>query len=91
MQFTKSLRPRVQSGEITTSVRIWKRPRVRVGGRYALPPGEIEVTSVEAIDHEKLTDAVARASGFADLPSLLEVAQHGDGETVFLVTFEYHG
>lgn len=90
MQFTKSLRPRIQSGEITTSVRIWKRPHVKVGGRYALPPGEIEVTAIEAIPREMLTDAIARESGFDDLSSLLEIAQHGLGETVFLVTFLYH-
>jgi hypothetical protein len=90
MQFTKSLRPRIQSGELTTSVRIWKRPHVKVGGRYALPPGEIEVTSIEAIPRNDLTDEIARESGFDDLPNLLQVAQHGSGETVFLVTFVYH-
>jgi hypothetical protein len=63
---------------------------VKVGGRYALPPGEIEVTSVEAIPRDELTDEIARQSGFDDLESLLEVAQHGRGETVFLVEFVYH-
>jgi len=90
VQFTKSLRPRIQSGELTLSVRIWQRPHVKVGGRYSLPPGEIEVTSIEAIPREELTDEIARDSGFDDLPSLLRIAQHGRGETVFLVTFVYH-
>ena len=72
------------------SVRIWKQPRVRVGGRYSLPPGEIEVTSIEAVPREGLSDEIARESGFADLEDLLAVAQHGDGETVFLVSFVYH-
>jgi len=90
MQFTKTLRSRVQSGELTMSVRIWKRPHVKMGGRYALPPGEIEVTSIEAIPVERLTDEIARESGFEDLASLLEVAQHGRGETVFIVRFVYH-
>jgi hypothetical protein len=49
VQFTKKLRARIQNAEVTTSVRIWKQPRVRVGGRYALPPGKIEVRSIEAI------------------------------------------
>lgn len=91
MQFKKSLRPRVQSGEIETSVRIWKRPHVKVGGRYALPPGEIEVTSIEAMPREALSEEIARESGFEDLDALLAVAQHGEGETVFLVRFVYHG
>jgi hypothetical protein len=90
VQFTKRLRPRIQSGEITTSVRIWKQPRVKVGGRYALAPGEIEVLAIEAMPLEALDDDMAQASGFDDLESLLEVARHGSGETVFLVTFVYH-
>ena len=90
MQFTKSLRPRVQRGELTTSVRIWKRPHVKVGGRYALPPGEIEVTSIEAIPRDALTDEIARESGFENISSLLDLAQHGRGETVFVVKFIYH-
>jgi len=44
VQIAKRLRPLVQSGEVTFSVRIWKQPRVKVGGRYSLPPGEIEVS-----------------------------------------------
>jgi len=43
MQFAKQLRERVMIGDITCSVRIWKQPRVKIGGRYALPPGEIVV------------------------------------------------
>ena len=90
MQFAKRLRPLVQSGEVTCSVRIWKRPRVKVGGRYALAPGEIEVTSVKGIDLAEVTPALARRSGFASVDDLLEVAQHGTGEFVFLVKFVYH-
>jgi hypothetical protein len=48
------------------------------------------VTAIEAMPRDELTDEIARKSGFDDLLSLLKVAQHGDGETVFLVTFEYH-
>jgi hypothetical protein len=90
MQFSKDLRARVQSGAITTSVRIWKQPRVKVGGRYSLPPGEIEVVAMEAIPRVELDDDIARDSGFPDLGSLLEVAQHGTGANAFLVTFVYH-
>jgi hypothetical protein len=40
MQFVKTLRDRVRSGEITTSVRLWQKPRVRVGGQYWMAPGQ---------------------------------------------------
>jgi hypothetical protein len=90
MQFTKALRPRVQSGELTCSVRIWKWPHVKVGGRYALPPGEIEVTGVRTITRDDITEDLARRSGFPSVEALLAVAQHGSGEHVFVIDFVYH-
>ncbi len=90
MQFAKALRPRVQRGEITCSIRVWMQPRVKVGGRYALPPGEIEVLSVACIEPDQVTEALARRSGFDSLDELWKVARHGRGEYVFLVDFTYH-
>ncbi len=90
MQFAKRLRPLVQSGEVTCSVRIWKQPRVKVGGRYALPPGEIEVLSITGLTRRQLTRELAIRSGFESVDDLLEIAQHGTGECIFLVEFCYH-
>jgi hypothetical protein len=90
VQFAKALRPRIQSGEITCSVRIWERPHVKVGGRYALPPGEIEVVSIRQLRRDQISKRLAVRSGFDSVEALLEVAQHGAGELVFLVEFVYH-
>ena len=90
MQFAKALRPLVQSGEVTCSVRIWKQPRVKVGGRYPLAPGEVEVVSIRGITREQITPSLARRSGFDSVPELLAVAQHGRGEFIFVVEFVYH-
>lgn len=89
--FAKALRDRVRSGEITTSVRIWLTPRVRVGGRYRLLDGHIEVTRLQEIDLEDVTDAMAREGGFASLAALMETARHGRGERVFRVDFVFSG
>jgi hypothetical protein len=89
VQFAKRLRPLVQSGEVTCSVRIWHQPRVKVGGRYALPPGQIEVTSIREISPNQITPRLARRSGFDSVEELLRVAQHGKGEFIFLVEFVY--
>ena|SRR5215471_11373032 len=89
MVFTKKLRDRVRSGEITCSVRIWTRPRVRVGGRYAMQEGEIEVDSIEPIGLPDITPALARASGFIGVLDLLKVAKHGRGENIYLIRFHY--
>lgn len=76
-------------GEITTSVRIWQKPRVKVGGRYPLGPGVILVTAIREIGFEGITPDLARESGFEGVVDLLKVAKHGAGETVYLVAFEY--
>ena len=91
MMFAKPLRERVRSGEITTSVRIWLSPRVKVGGRYPLLDGQIEVTRLQEIDLDDVTEAMARAGGFASLEALMETARHGRGERVFLVDFVFVG
>ena len=90
MIFAKRLRDRVMLGEITCSVRIWQRPRVKAGGRYLLVPGEIRVTSVREIEWDKITPELARRSGFDGVEDLLSVAKHGSGENVYLVEFEFH-
>jgi hypothetical protein len=89
MTFTKRLRERVRRGEITCSVRIWMRPRVKVGTRYRMEEGEIEVDSIEPIGFPDITPELARESGFLGVLDLLKVAKHGSGEKIYLVRFHY--
>ena len=89
MQFIASLRDRIRQGEITSTVRLWQRPHVKVGGRYALPPGEIVVTKMFEISLADVTPELARRSGFSGVVELLKVAKHGAGRRVFLIEFRY--
>jgi hypothetical protein len=89
MQFMKELRARVRKGTITCSVRIWARPHVKVGGRYRMDAGEIEVDSILPITLADITPALARRSGFKGVAELLETAKHGKGDKVYLVEFHY--
>ena len=89
MVFTKRLRDRVRTGEITCSVRIWTRPHVRVGARYRMDEGEIEIDSIESIGLPDITPQLARESGFLGVLDLLKVAKHGKGENIYLVRFHY--
>tara|TARA_Y100001934_G_scaffold180079_1_gene213039 strand:- start:522 stop:797 length:276 start_codon:yes stop_codon:yes gene_type:complete len=89
MQFAARLRDAVRSGDVTTSIRIWKSPRVKVGGRYPLAPGWVEVTSLMEISLADVTDDMARESGFANRVDLLKTAKHGSGQRVFFVRFRY--
>lgn len=89
MMFAKSLRERVKAGEITRSVRVWRHPHVKVGGRYPLLDGWIQVTRLQEIDMADVDEALARASGFESVEALMETARHGRGERVFLVDFVF--
>jgi hypothetical protein len=89
MMFTKRLREGVRNGDITCSVRIWMSPRVKVGGRYPMEEGAIEVDSIEPIGFPDITPELARASGFLGVIDLLKVAKHGRGEKIYLVRFHY--
>ena len=88
--FTKRLREPIMRGEITCTVRIWQRPQVKVGGRYAMDPtGVIEVTSMRQITLQDIPPELARRSGFLGVVDLLKIAKHGPGENVYLIEFEY--
>lgn len=87
--FTKRLRDGVRRGEITCSVRIWKSARVKVGHRYRMEEGEIEIDSIEPIGFLDITPQLARESGFLGVIDLLKVAKHGAGNNIYLVRFHY--
>ena len=87
MVFAKRLRDGVRRGEITCSVRIWTQPHVKVGNRYRIEEGEIEVDSIKPIGLPDITPELARESGFLGVVDLLKVAKHGRGENIYLVRF----
>src|SRR5437762_13465908 len=89
MVFSKRLREGVRREEITCSVRIWTRLHVKVGGRYRMEEGEIEVDSIKPIGLPDITPELARESGFLGEVDLLKVAKHGKGENIYLIRFHY--
>lgn len=89
MQFTKKLRERVVQGEITSSIRIWQKPRVRVGNAYRMGEGRIVVDRLHQIEFADITPKLARETGFAGVADLLKTARHGSGQNVYLVEFHY--
>lgn len=65
------------------------RLHVRVGARYRMEEGEIEVDSIERIGFPDITPELARESGFLGVLDLLKVAKHGRGENIYLIRFHY--
>ena len=75
MVFAKQLREGVRRGRIRCSVRIWQRLHVKVGGAYPMDEGHIVVDSIEPITLKKVTNDLARESGFESRKALLETAE----------------
>jgi hypothetical protein len=89
MVFTKRLREGIRRGRIRCSIRIWKSPHVKVGGRYRMDEGHIVVDSIAPITIADITDDLSRESGFENVDALLRIARHGSGDKVYLIRFRY--
>ena len=93
MIFSQELRGEVLAGAITVSFRLWKRPKVKVGGRYPVGPGGelIEVNSIELIPFAAITDDDVRRAGEPDRQALRRRAAHAgpinDGTLLYRVEF----
>jgi hypothetical protein len=87
--FVKRLREGVRRGEITCSIRIWTRPHVKIGNRYKMEEGEIEIDSIKPIGFLDITPELARESGFLGVIDLLKTAKHGKGQNIYLIRFHY--
>jgi hypothetical protein len=91
VQFSRDLRERVVTGEITVSVRLWSRPKVKVAGRYPVGPVEIEVDDVELVPFSVLTADDVRQSGEPDREALRRRAAHAgpvhDDTLVYRIAF----
>ncbi len=91
MQFSPDLRPGVASGEITVSFRLWKRPQVKVGNRYAVEGVEIEIDSIELVPFSSVTRVDVKRSGEKDRESLRKRAAHAgpidDDTLVYRIDF----
>ena len=76
MEFSRELRNDVLAGDITLSVRLWKRPRVKQAGRYRVGLGEIEVDAIELVPFAAITRADVRRAGERDRETLRRRAAH---------------
>lgn len=71
MLFTASAHEGLARGEITRTFRTWKRPQVKVGGRYHAGPVDLVVDTMRQVPVRKLSDADARCAGFGDRDALV--------------------
>jgi hypothetical protein len=76
MEFSRELCNGVLAGDITLTVRLWKRPRVKQGGRYRVGLGEIEVDAIELVPFSAISDDDVRRAGEHDREALRRRAAH---------------
>ena len=92
MEFSRELRNDVLAGDITLSVRLWKRPRVKEGGRYRVGPGEIEVDGIELVPFAAVTREDVRRAGEPDRETLRQRTAHAGpiDEDTLVYRIEFH-
>jgi hypothetical protein len=92
VQFSPELRDDVASGEITISVRLWQRPRVKAGGRYRVGLGAIEVDSIELVPFSAISEDDVRRAGEPDRETLRRRAAHAGpiDEDTLVYRVEFH-
>jgi len=92
MEFSRELRNDVLAGDITLSVRLWKRARVRQGNRYPVGPGEIEIDAIELVPFAAITRTDVRRAGEPDRETLRRRAAHAGpiDEDTLVYRIEFH-
>ncbi|HEX3283190.1 MAG TPA: hypothetical protein VIR00_16130 [Micromonosporaceae bacterium] len=92
MMFSAELREGVASGEITVSIRLWARPKVKSGGRYATAGVVVEIDSLELLPFSAVTTADIRRAGERDRESLRNRAAHAGpiNDDTLVYRIEFH-
>ncbi len=95
MHFSPELREHVLAGAITLTFRLWSRPQVKVGGRYRVEAGTIEVDDMELVPFSSVTAADVRRCGEPDLETLRARTAHAgpvhDDTLVYRIEFHAVG
>jgi hypothetical protein len=90
--FSPELRQGVADGDITVSIRLWQRAKVKAGARYTDHGITIEVDSVELLPFAAVTAEDVARSGERDRDALRRRAAHAgpiDDDTL-VYRIEFH-
>jgi hypothetical protein len=92
VEFSRELRDGVLSGEISVSFRLWRRQKVKPGGRYRVGLGQIEVDAVDMMPFSAITSDDMRRCGEADRDALRRRAAHSGpiSDDTLLYRVEFH-
>ena len=93
MLFAESSHEPIARGDVTLTIRRWKRRQAKPGGRYRVGHvGAIEVETVEVISLTDLAAEDARRAGFADVAELRAMLGEDRAETkLYRIAFHFVG
>ena len=95
--FQKRFHVPIVDGVVTLTFRAWPKAKVKPGGRYRCHPiGVLEVTAIDRVSLDSISDQEAQRSGFesqsALIATLREYSPHLQGDSeVFRVAFRHGG
>jgi hypothetical protein len=73
----------IADGSVTLAFRRWDRPRMRPGSTQRTVAGVVEVTAVEPIDPDRLTEEDAARAGTRSLAELRRLLERREGAHVY--------
>jgi hypothetical protein len=91
VEFSRELRNDVRAGDITVTFRLWRRPKVKAGGRYPIGGAYIQVDSIELVPFASIDSEDVSRAGEPDLVSLRRRTAHAgpvhDDTLVYRIDF----
>jgi hypothetical protein len=91
VEFSKELRDDVAAGDIVVTIRLWRRPHAKVGGRYRVGLVDIEVDRIDQVPFASVSDADVRRAGEESRETLRARAAHAapiaDDTLVYRIEF----
>ena len=90
MLFRQDTLAKIGKGEVTVAFRVWEKARVKPGGRQRTPVGELRIGTVAEMARDRITEADARAAGFASVAALLAEPMLARPGRLWRVAFTLH-
>jgi hypothetical protein len=89
MLFEKRFWDPIRRGEVTLTFRRWKRRQVVGGNRYRTAAGILEVSSIDVVEPEGITDTDAQAAGYPSAADLVSDLRGTADLPVYRIAFHH--
>ncbi|MFE0017393.1 ASCH domain-containing protein [Mesorhizobium sp. NPDC059054] len=88
MLFRQAILEAVARGDVTLAFRRWQRPTVKAGTGLRTAAGVVRIAAVEPVEERDLSEADAKAAGFADRSALLADLRSDGDRTLYRIALD---